>query len=1104
MKRNKTWFSLGLVALSALALTLMLIVLPVGADHDDPERGIVTVEPAVVSSNEAGGVSNADRTITVRVTDINMNAILFVGKGPDDEASGFADFADDEPLAFPGDIADLDADKLSAGTVLLTLQANGGQTTSVADRNDDGLINTDDIEIVYYTSSPVHPNHALEGTLRVDQIYDAERGRIGIGALLDGMNGQTFGVRYATSEKDLTRAVQTFTETITLALPVAADATFSLILNPDNLPLQNTDGSKDINDIPTIDEDDISISIGGVSDGDTPTIDEFAINHPITVGDGDGTVSSSTISLTNGPSPLDTGTMIEVTYLGLKDLVEVTGPNGEDIPLRLLETGPNTGVFEATVEVFNGDDGEDDIPGNNLKPSAETGVRPQLAITVGSSVVVSYHDRSPNRTIAARVQVESELPSFSNTMPADGTITNNLNTVLTTEVVDNIAGVDPDSVEVTIAIGGTSETIDTDNDNLSVVETFEGSGVYTVEYNVNNIDDIADAIEDGTDIEIEIFWEIRVADNAGNAGSTNVTNDAGTPVNLMLTISSYPPALIGAFTGDNWDEDADAGERLRSSRPDLPGSDMRTSIRLEFDRAMKGSSLQTSDFRVGGVAPADVDHFSELPESVFLTVSEMDPNATPRIEVVGDIQDVGGTELEVDDPEAAVIEDANDGIAPRLEVTVVDDYTDGAIGLLANSDEPIIGSLPGRTIYKCQSEYLDADGMATTTETTTTSLVCDIAVSNVTTSSTIVQNQLEWSFNVTGFDPGLYSVLVEAQDTQSNLVEVGSQDPTAAGAITFEIDDALPAAASTDPAEGGTKSEAEPFIIEINWTSEADDEYDGDGHTAVALSKAVLNAGMDNEQDVMALSSTRDDQVFSIAISGIEVGDHTLTYNGMDEMGHALEDDAVLNFTVASPAPFNLTLSPGVNLVSVPRDPRDPSIQEVFGDIEDITLVFTRPFAGESDLPWLIAVRDPVTGEFVGDLTSIDARHAYWIKASATRSVEIQTPPLEAQRVPPTIPVKSGVWSLVPVISLAPIGSGEDGISEGTEFHVNAYFGTDNWSKAFTFDRGQWIGITPDVEADHNATTLYDSAQIGRGYWVLFTEDGTLTPGIPEIPGTPE
>ena len=197
-----------------------------------------------------------------------------------------------------------------------------------------------------------------------------------------------------------------------------------------------------------------------------------------------------------------------------------------------------------------------------------------------------------------------------------------------------------------------------------------------------------------------------------------------------------------------------------------------------------------------------------------------------------------------------------------------------------------------------------------------------------------------------------------------------------------------------------------------------------------------------------------------------------------------------------------------MNLVSVPRDPADTDIQAVFGDVEGVTLVFTRPFAGESDLPWLIAIRDPMTGEFVGDLESIDARHAYWVKASATRTVEIQTPPLSAQQPPPTIPVRAGEWSLVPVISLAPIAAPDDNdrsslefIQEGTEFGVNSYFGNDTWSKAFTFDKGQWVGITPtDGMPDDEAVTLNDAVQVGRGYWVQFTKDSNLTPGIKLAP----
>ena len=73
-----------------------------------------------------------------------------------------------------------------------------------------------------------------------------------------------------------------------------------------------------------------------------------------------------------------------------------------------------------------------------------------LAVINGGSVVVTYRDQSPSRTIEARIKVESEVPSFSNTIPAKDTTTNDLNTVLSTEVVDRIAGVNPSSVSVSV------------------------------------------------------------------------------------------------------------------------------------------------------------------------------------------------------------------------------------------------------------------------------------------------------------------------------------------------------------------------------------------------------------------------------------------------------------------------------------------------------------------------------------------------------------------------------------------------------------------------------------------------------------------------------
>ena len=137
-------------------------------------------------------------------------------------------------------------------------------------------------------------------------------------------------------------------------------------------------------------------------------------------------------------------------------------------------------------------------------------------------------------------------------------------------------------------------------------------------------------------------------------------------------------------------ETSDVDERVAGSRTDLiKGPDKRTSIRLVFDRAMKGSSLEESDFRVDGVVPTDVDHFSGEPsgepDSVFLTVPELAPSATPKIEIVGEVQDAGGNSIDLSKTLGSVIAAAVDGIAPRLSVTVVDDYTTG--------DNPVVGGI---------------------------------------------------------------------------------------------------------------------------------------------------------------------------------------------------------------------------------------------------------------------------------------------------------------------------------------------------------------------------------------------------------------------------
>ena len=44
-----------------------------------------------------------------------------------------------------------------------------------------------------------------------------------------------------------------------------------------------------------------------------------------------------------------------------------------------------------------------------------------------------------------------------------------------------------------------------------------------------------------------------------------------------------------------------------------------------------------------------------MAKSVFLTVPELAADATPKIEVVGDVQDAGGTSLDLEEEETSII-----------------------------------------------------------------------------------------------------------------------------------------------------------------------------------------------------------------------------------------------------------------------------------------------------------------------------------------------------------------------------------------------------------------------------------------------------------------
>ena len=753
---------------------------------------------------------------------------------------------------------------------------------------------------------------------------------------------------------------------------------------------------------------------------------------------------------------------ITVAYTGLVDLVTVrtSAADNASMALRLLETAPGSGVFTATLIVVQGT-GAQDQANANLDPTSTGTNRPILGVSNGDSVIVTYADKqSPSGSVTARIDIEDEPPEYTNLAPPTDDRVNDPATILTATVQDNRAGVVSSAFNYVTSVGSIGFEITVNGDRLvapdlssgdvTITETPVGSGVFVVSYSLLSIPLIRDADAAGLTLgDTRIEWRVFATDEAGNASTFPAIGDAAKNV----TFNDQAPAI--------------ASVRAISS----------TQVEVTFDKPMSTASIAPGDFRVAGAAPTAVT-FTADPAVIILVVTGLGPSDTPAVELVGEVQDTGGNPL------STATATATDAIAPTLTTVIADNFTTGPITFNVDSNEPIVGSLPTRTFNNCP--------VAPTT--------CDVLITP-TVSSIINNPQLSWTFNIPpGLGAGLYTMQLDAQDVAGNLGTAGvAGDATAAGAITFQIDGALPAAAvesanqtPLDNVVATPLSLRDPFVLSIDWTSEGR-EYAGeagDSHDSVTLTKAVLDEGEDTEMDVLALTSTRDSRTFSVVILGITTGVHTLTFNGQDELGNTRAADERVMFEVTPTPDFNWNLQPGMNLLSLPRNPANRTIDSILGDFAEVDLIFTR-----DGTRWLVASRAAgSTGNFAGNLTlagggpGIDSNHAYFVNSSSTVTVPIEVPIQDPSRPLPEIAVEPG-WNLVPVVSILPLGAGAGEVQFGTPVDSNEYLGTHGvtWSRGFTFDIGNWTSVPPGGVGG-------GEVEVGRGYWVFFLADSTLVP----------
>ena len=257
-----------------------------------------------------------------------------------------------------------------------------------------------------------------------------------------------------------------------------------------------------------------------------------------------------------------------------------------------------------------------------------------------------------------------------------------------------------------------------------------------------------------------------------------------------------------------------------------------------------------------------------------------------------------------------------------------------------------------------------------------------------------------------------------------------------------------------------------------------------DSHAKVYITEITLNGS-----DASSRLSRVDDAQFALQAGNLAQGRHEVVYKAVDEAGNEAEGEFA--FSVVARGAYEIDISPGWNLISVPGTPVDPSLNAVIPPSGGISAVMS--YQGSN---WLTAAVDE-DGSWRGSLTEIEAGYGYWVYATSFATVAPLIPEQETTSLPPTIRVNHG-WNLLGVIDLFQNAAGKaPGAGDG-DGEADNYFGSFDWRVAYTFD-GQyhrWVRIAPEDDKDDEEADDDEPPEIvnGRGYWVWSAEPGTLVP----------
>jgi len=735
-----------------------------------------------------------------------------------------------------------------------------------------------------------------------------------------------------------------------------------------------------------------------------------------------GTVIDNNVLVTVNDTAANTNTGSAQTIAASRTVVtNVT--TGETITLAVLESGANTGVFAGTFSVSSST-----TTGTMIKGLEGQTIKVEYTTALGLTI------RGLTSDSLNYVTVDATGPTISNTSPADDYASKSGSIVFQAEVTDATIG-----VGATTALAKANSQIGVDGVGIGAVVAEVSTGLYRLTSSV--------VLGAGAHA-----WTVDVEDDLGNYTQlTGLDFEIDTTATTLSTSGNNKVS-----TGDTADSATTTGAIIASSD--------RKAIRIGFDDKLSGASIDAdgADFRIytadGDLAIEKAEWFdkSAISNNVFITlVNPMAADATPTVQIIGEIQDDAGNPTTYS---AGVV--ATDGLKPSVVATVTGTNGSGR----ASSAETI-------TITVTADEAVTNPVISTAAVKKVGTAATTLGSSEGANAFAIVTTGREWTYTykfTDAADIGLYNVYISLSDAAGNAETAGhATDSSNDDAVLFEVDKALGAVAISPASTDDTES-----FVNLAYTTE-DDEYTTgalahDTHTTVTVSSITVD-------DVATTINTIDNVTFTLAAptGGWSVGDHTVVVTAADGTGNTTTETKT--FTVTTRAALSIALKPGFNLISLSGEPTSTAINDVIASTHPINMVMTYDPSAAGG--WLVAERNPDNGNaFEGTLTTIDSSRAYLVRTTTFQALEVLIPrvKLAERALPRTVSLSAG-WNFVPVIDL----SGD--LAAGASTASSTYFASVSADAILGIDStGKLAPVT--------------AVKVGEGYLVHMSAADVLVP----------